>query len=88
MAHKNLESTIREIRYITSPKEADPNEPIKLLEINSATSESGFFPVTFAPDRNIPFRSTLIEITPGEAKKLKKNELVGWPEGWKVGEKL
>lgn len=88
-AHRNLESTIKEIRYITSAaKEDNPNEPIKLLEVNTATSASGFFPVTFAPAKDIPFSSTLVEITPEEAKKLKKKELAGWPDDWVLGEKL
>lgn len=82
--HAGLENTISAVGYITSGSENNPQEPIKLLEINSATSASGFFPVTFGPSDTIPFNRTLVELTPKEAKDLENGKLEGWPDNWKI----
>jgi len=87
-SHINIESTISGVAYITSASEQNKSEPIKLLEINSATSASGFFPVAFGPSNDIPYNSTLVELTPDEAKKLERKQLDGWPKDWEVGKWL
>jgi hypothetical protein len=87
-SHVEIEGTISGVAYITGSADKNADEPIKMLEINSATSASGFFPVTFGSSGEIPYPSTVVEITPEEAKKLEKNQLDGWPKDWKVGEWL
>jgi hypothetical protein len=82
--HTKLEDTISAVGYITSDSEDNPQEPIKLLEINSAVTPSGFFPVTFGPSETTPFKRTLVELTPKEAKDLDNGKLEGWPSGWKI----
>ncbi len=84
--HANLEDTISGIAYIQSGSEENPDEPIKLLEINSATAPSGFFPVVFGPSEKIPYKSTLVELTPKEAQELEKGNLRDWPKDWQIGE--
>ena len=66
--HRRVEDTISGVAYITSAAEADPKEPIKVMEINSATSAAGFFPIMFGPTERIPFTTTLLELTPKEAR--------------------
>ncbi len=80
----SLESTISAVGYITSDLEDNPQEPIKLLEINSATSASGFFPVSFGPSDKTPFNRTLVGLTPKEANDLENGKLEGWPGNWKI----
>jgi hypothetical protein len=87
-SHVKIEGTISGIAYITSTDENKAGEPIKLLEINSATSASGVFPVTFGPTGEIPYYSTLIELTPKEARDLEKKQLKSWPQNWEVGKWL
>jgi len=82
--HTQLEDTISAVGYITSDLDDNPQEPIKLLEINSASSASGFFPVTFGPTDSTPFKRTLVELSPKEAKELEKGTLAGWPSNWKI----
>jgi len=87
-SHVKVEGTISAVAYITSAAEHRKDEPIKLLEINSATSASGFFPVAFGPSKDVPYSSTLVELTPAEARKLERRQLEGWPADWRVGKWL
>jgi hypothetical protein len=84
-SHLKVEDTITGVAYITSARENCADEPIKLLEVNTATSASGVFPVSFGPTGEIPYHSTLIELTPGEARKLNGKALEGWPKDWEIG---
>ena len=68
--------------------EANPREPIKLLEVNQDTIPSGILPLGFDP---IPasgnFPSVIIQITPGEFERVKKGELQ-LPSGWQISQPL
>ena len=86
--HRRVEDTISGVAYITSASEADPKEPIKVMEINSATSAAGFFPIMFGPTERIPFTTTLIELTPKEAREVEKGTLEDWPKDWEIGQWL
>lgn len=86
--HRRVEDTISGVAYITSASEADPKEPIKVMEINSATSAAGFFPIMFGPTERIPFTTTLIELTPKEARAVEKGTLEDWPKDWEIGKWL
>lgn len=66
--------------------EAQPFEPIKLLEVNENTIPSGIMPLGFdaSPNNGIPFPSIIVEVTPEELEKIRRQEL-RLPEGWELG---
>jgi hypothetical protein len=78
-AHRAIEPSIERIYRITgSPeREADPNEPIVLLEINASSTASGIVPVGFPPhpQSGVIYPSVIIEIHPDELNKLESHEL-------------
>jgi len=60
--------------------EDDPNEPIKLLEVNAATLSTGSVePFGFTPTQSVPFRTVIAEVTPEEFERIRKNE-IGLPQ--------
>jgi hypothetical protein len=85
--HYELEAGLTQIFFITDKAEAHVirAEPIKLLEVNSNTVESGVMPLHFgpAPDSGIPYSSIIIEVTPNEFKKIQSHELK-LPQGWDI----
>lgn len=86
-AHFAIEPEIREIiRVVSSPdREADPTEPIKLLEANENTTATGIRPIFFGPDlaAGIPFASVIIEVTPEELREIRDGRM-RLPNGWRV----
>ena len=90
-AHYNIEAGISHIYRVTSAGtvELQPNEPIKLLEINVNTVPSGVMPLSFgpAPASGILFPSVVMEVTPDEFSRIQKNELV-LPNGWRISQLL
>jgi hypothetical protein len=87
--HYDLEDGLSQIFVIVSADEAGRSEPIKLLEVNEYTVESGIMPLHFgpAPSAGIPYSSIIIEVTPNEFQKIQSHELK-LPEGWEIGEEL
>ena len=85
--HYRLEAGITRIFRITGSADVEfqPNEPIKLLEVNENTIPSGVMPLSFgpAPCIGITFPSTIVEVTPDEFIKIERNELK-LPDGWKL----
>src|SRR5215471_4160840 len=87
LAHRHylFEPAITEIYTISSatPYESSPKEPIKLLEVNANTIASGIMPLKFdaAPASGIDYPSVIVEVTPAEYERIKKNELP-LPNGW------
>jgi hypothetical protein len=83
-AHRALEPKIEKIYRLESPgREGDPEEPIKLLEVNPNTTVSGIVPVslsTHAPS-GIDYPSIVVEIHPSELTQLRRGEL-SLPNGW------
>lgn len=86
-SHSLVEPDINEIYYISSSNEADPTEPIKLLEISSTTIESGISPLYFTPSKDIPFPSVIVEISPNEFNKIKKQKRALLHD-WQIGNRL
>ena len=88
--HYDLEDGLSQI-FITvnGEDEAGRSEPIKLLEVNENTVESGIMPLHFGPVPaiGIPYSSIIIEVTPNEFRKIQSHELK-LPEGWDIGEEL
>jgi hypothetical protein len=82
-AHYEVEPGLQAIYRIEGP---DPNGVrIKLLEINSQTFESGIVPVGFPahPASGLHFPSVVIEVTPQEYEKIRREEM-RLPSGWVV----
>src|SRR5437016_1557087 len=76
-AHFQLDGAISRIFRIVESNENTNLTPIKLLEINSATTEVGIVPIamTADPARGIMFRSIIVEISPRELDRIEKGEL-------------
>lgn len=74
---------------VSADVEFQPNEPIKLLEVNKYTIPSGIMPLQFGPSpaSGIPFRSVIVEVTPDEYERIQKSEL-SLPDGWMLGEEI
>ena len=89
--HYELETGLSHVFRITTSAKSEviPSEPIKLLEVNENTVESGVMPLSFGPmpTRGINFPSTIIEVTPNEFRKIQAREL-RLPEGWQIREEL
>jgi hypothetical protein len=90
-AHRDLDDGITRIHRLLAPagREADPSEPIKLLEVNRHTPISGIVPVYFGPHpmRNVLYPSIIVEVHPSEWEELELGTLL-LPNGWTVGEAL
>lgn len=87
-AHRSVEPTITRIIRLVSSVEDDPREPIKLLEVNPATSPSGILPIAFAADPpSVPFPSVVVEVTENEFLRIGSGMLV-LPSGWQLGDTL
>jgi hypothetical protein len=86
-AHREVDPSIVRIVRITTAGEENPAEPVKLLEVNPDTSPSGIVPIAFGSAGGNPFPSVVIEVTPAEFEKLRRQELQ-LPSGWTLGEML
>lgn len=89
--HFQVEDGITHIFRLTDKIEVEvrPTEPIKLLEVNAATVPSGVMPLHFgpAPASGVPFPSVIVEVTPAEFEKIRRQELQ-LPRGWAIGEEI
>ncbi len=87
--HYEIETDLTRIfRYSgTAELEANPAEPVKLLEENAATIPTGVLPLQFGPvpTSGFNFPSVIIEVTPEEFRRIESHELK-LPEGWDVRE--
>lgn len=90
-AHYAIEPGIEIIvQLVASPElEADPKEPIKLLEVNQNTTEDGIRPVFFGPHTSsgIFYPSVIVEVTPGEYQHIQRDP-ASLPNGWRLGPEL
>jgi hypothetical protein len=87
-AHFNIEPGIELIvQLLASPeREADPKEPVKLLEVNQYTTADGIHPVFFGPHAasGILYPSVIIEVTPSEYEQIQRDP-ASLPNGWRLG---
>ena len=67
--------------------EFNPDEPIKLLEVNENTVPAGIIPIRFGPSpaAGIHYPSVIVEVTPDEYEKIQSEELK-LPNNWKIGD--
>jgi hypothetical protein len=87
-AHYLVEQEMASIFRLVSPTESDA-EPIKLLEVNRGTVPTGIMPLGFdaAPERGIPYRSVIVEVTPEEYEQIRSGAL-SLPNGWQIAEEI
>jgi len=86
--HRNYEPSISRIIHLVADRDSSEAEPVKLLEVNPATFESGIWPIHFGADPpQIPFSSVVIEVTEKEFEEIRTGSL-SLPYGWKLGETL
>ena len=80
--HFRVEPYLSEVYRILMDDEDSEDEPIRLLEVNSATVPTGTVETfVFAPSKNIPFKVAIAEITPEEFQDLlDRPETL--PNGW------
>jgi hypothetical protein len=84
-AHRAVEPTISLIVRLVTDDEDRDSEPVKLLEVNPATSPSGIYPIAFSADPPaIPYPSVVVEVTEDEYERIRRDEL-RLPRGWRLG---
>lgn len=87
-SHRNFEPSINRIVRLVTEAEQDEREPVKLLEVNPATSPSGVFPIAFAADPpQIPYPSVVVEVTEEEFDLIRTGKLA-LPFGWRLDKTL
>jgi len=83
--HYEVEPGLRQVIRCSGSAHVEfkPAEPVKLLEVNEATSASGVMPLHFgpAPASGIYFPSVIVEVTPEEFARIQAMELA-LPSGW------
>lgn len=88
-AHFQIDEAITRIFRVIEPDEADAQRPVKLLEVNPMTPETGIMPVGLPadPSRGVPFPTVIVEVSSGEFERLVTGEL-RLPRGWTLGPEL
>ncbi len=88
-AHFGLDEGVLRIFRMVEVDESDVGKPIKLLEINDMTPESGILPIamTADPSHEVYYASVVVEITPHEFERLVAGKL-SLPNGWTLGAEL
>ena len=88
-AHYKVEPGLQAIYRLVCDhvQENDPDEPIKLLEVNADTIPSGIQPVEFGPhpSSGVYYASVVVEITPDEFHLIGEKKLA-LPDGWRIGQ--
>lgn len=75
------------VRRLDTPFDSVANS-VTVLEVNRDAGESGsLVPVPFAPSGEIPFSTTVIELSPSEYEQLKGGQLP-LPDGWALTEDI
>lgn len=84
-AHFAAEPDIERIFRLVGPNEDDPQEPVKLLEVNPNTIPEGIVPVQFGPDfaGGTGCSTGIIEITPEEFEQVRTGALP-LPNEWRM----
>ena len=85
--HVRVEPTISKVVRVVSKDEELTGEPIKLLEVNSATVPDGIVPIFFGATDDFPFPLVIIEVTPDEFDMIKSQKLP-LRSGWSLDKTL
>jgi hypothetical protein len=82
--HFQVEPELKAIYRIVVQNEDAPGEPIKLLEVNGATVETGRVDAfAFGPAEDITYPSVVAEVTPQEFERVRRKE-IPLPAGWSL----
>ena len=88
-SHYRIDPTLTLVRWLLAAPEveADPEEPIKLLEVNEAATANGIVPVFFGPHAKsgMIYPSLIVEISPEEYQEILRDPST-LPHGWRLGE--
>jgi hypothetical protein len=89
--HYQLEPGVVDIVQLTQEVECEVvrGKKIALLEVNENTVPLGVMPLEFGPvpTAGIHYPTVIIEVTPGEFERIKRNELE-LPHGWSMGSSI
>lgn len=82
------EDGIETIHSIKSKDGDKPEDPIRLLQVNTNTTASGIVALRFPPTpASGNFPTIIVEVTPGEYRDIKEEKLK-LPVDWVVGEEI
>ena len=82
--HFQVEPGLSVVFRVLAENEEDPNEPIKLIEVNTQTVATGSFePFRFAPTEDTPFPTVIAELTPEEFRQFRSTP-GAIPESWDI----
>lgn len=82
--HFRIEPELRAIYRIISANEDVPGEPIKLLEVNAASVETGrVVPFAFGAAGDITYPSVVAEVTPAEMDAIRQAK-IALPTAWSL----
>ena len=82
--HFRIEPGLTVVFRVLSDNEDDPNEPIKLVEVNAETVATGSFePYRFAPTKDTPYPTSIAEVTPEEIEALRSTP-GAIPDSWNL----
>lgn len=82
--HFRIEPDLSAVYRILSASEDATGEPIKLLEVNGATVDTGrVVPFAFGPAGDITYPSVVAEVTPAEMDAIRRHA-IALPAGWSL----
>ncbi|MEO5727421.1 MAG: hypothetical protein ABI134_23675 [Byssovorax sp.] len=82
--HFRIEPELRVIYRIMSANEDIAGEPIKLLEVNAASVETGrVVPFAFGAAGDITYPSVVAEVTPAEMDAIRQSK-IALPASWSL----
>jgi hypothetical protein len=81
--HYRVEPELETVYRVIAENEDDPDEPIKLVEINAAAVSTGSFSAFgFAPTDDFAYRTIIAELTRDELEALRNKGAI--PKGWNL----
>jgi len=82
--HFRIEAELHAIYRIVSADENAVGEPIKLLEVNAASVDTGrVVPFAFGAAGDITYPSVVAEVTPAEMDAIREGK-IALPAGWSL----
>lgn len=86
--HFDVEPGLSRVFLVRTGNWDDPNEPIRLLEVNANTVATGSIDAySFTPTDATPYATSIAEITPEEFTQVERNQLP-LPRGWSLSNAL
>jgi hypothetical protein len=81
--HYSIEPDLELVYRVITDNEDDPDEPIKLVEINAAAVSTGRFSAFgFAPTKDFAYHTIIAELTRDELESLRNQGKI--PPGWNL----